>query len=171
MLSPSNLYSYASGYFFYTSDYRYFSIYFTTYTAELEENGTVISRDFIMIGFNLLKIVPSEFENEDLTITHDKPSEEIDNALESAIQNYFAAAKNEPLLYLLSTGNAQHKARTRRFGKVADKLQKDITIVNYEFDDESIPDTGFMILSKNPHIDNLNKFFNKYVRQFYGIDN
>ena len=166
MLNPSELYPLESGYFFYTSDNRYFSIYFTYYTIEFQENEEIRSEEYLMIGIEQIPEVPEIYRVEELDRGDNRPAEEIDTALTTAIRNFFAANPEEILIYLLSTERGKQAARKRRFNRIVEKLDEDITCFNYEFDSE-YPDTGFLVLTNNPKTDQIEAMFDEYVRQFF----
>lgn len=164
MLSPSNLYPTDCGYFFYTNDGRYFSIYFTPYFLEWEdEDGHVQSEEYTMIGIEPVPNVPEEYAAEELGFTDERSSTQIDTALSEAINNFFDANSNEILIYFLSTKKNQHRVRRRRFEKVVAQLGEEITCVNYELDE--FPDTGFLILTDHRDKDDITAFFNEYIEQ------
>ena len=165
MLSPSDLFPLESGYFFYTSDDRYFNIYFTYYTIEYQVNEELKSEEYLMIGVEQIPNLPKAYSHEELSKNDTKPTEEIDTALTTAIKNFFAKNPHEVLIYLLSTESGKQAARKRRFTRIVDKLGDDIICFNYEFDGE-YPDTGFLVLTDNPDTDNLEAIFDEYVRQF-----
>ena len=165
MLSPSELYPLESGYFFYTSDNRFFNIYFTYYTIEFQENEEIRSEEYLMIGIEQIPAVPEIYREEDLPGGDTKPAEEIDTALITAIRKFFAANPEEILIYLLSTERGKQAARKRRFTRIVEKLDENITWFNYEFDIE-YPDTGFLVLTSNLKTDAIKAIFDEYVRQF-----
>jgi hypothetical protein len=165
LLNPSELYPVESGYFFYSSDNRYFNIYFTYYDIEYQENEKIRSEEYLMIGVEQIPKVPEIYNNEELAGGDTKPTEEIDIALTTAIKNFFATNPEEILIYLLSTERGKQAARKRRFTRIVDKLGEDITCFNYEFDSE-YPDTGFLVLTNNPETDAIEAIFDEYVRQF-----
>ncbi|MGE6901381.1 hypothetical protein [Pedobacter suwonensis] len=165
MLSPSELYSYESGYFFYTSDKRYFNIYFSVYTIELEENGALRSEDKIMIGLSPIPGVPQPYTEEELGFSNGKPRDEINTAMVTAIKKFFNSSPKEILLYLLSTQKGQQAARKKRFASIVDQLGEEITCYNYEFDN-GFPDNGFLVLTNNPDSEAIKALFDEYVKQF-----
>lgn len=165
MLSPSKLYPHESGYSFYTSDKRYFNIYFTIYTIQLEEKGELRSEDKIMIGLSPIPFVPEPYTTEELYFSDGRPGEEINAAIVTAIKKFFANNQKEILLYLLSTKKGQQAARKKRFKDIVDQLGEEITYYNYEFDN-GYPDNGFLVLTNNPSIEAIKALFDRYVKQF-----
>lgn len=165
MLSPSNLYESESGYFFYTSDNRYFNIYFTPYTFEFNQEGELRSEEYLMIGLENIPELPLEYADEELSFANGNPAEEINDALISAIQRFFEVNPDQVLIYILSTQKGQHKARKRRFKKIVANLGNEISCINYELDE--FPDMGFLILTNNPNTEEIDGVFREYINQFY----